>query len=464
MSSGKLDKRIFGIETEFGVTCTFQGQRRLTPDEVARYLFKRVVSWGRSSNVFLTNGARLYLDVGSHPEYATAECDDFHDLIVQDKAGERILEELILDAQDRLAEEGIEGEIYLFKNNTDSGGNSYGCHENFLIKRRQDYLEQIEALLPFLITRQLICGAGKVLTTPRGTIYSLSQRADHMWEGVSSATTRSRPIINTRDEPHADSEAYRRLHVIVGDSNMSEMTSLLKVVSMDFVLRLLETGNLTRDFTLENPIRAIRDVSHDISGLALVTLNSGSTMSALDMQWAYLEMAKNYAASGDMNLTPEHKIALELWERTLVAIQTQNHALISQDIDWAIKKHLLESYQEKHNLDLLSPRIAQLDLMYHDITQNRGLFYLLQKNARVNRVTTDSEIVAAQTVPPQTTRAKLRGDFIAAAQNAGKDISVDWVHLKMNDQTQRTVLCKDPFASVDERVERLIESMLDPVK
>jgi len=464
VSSGKLDKRIFGIETEFGVTCTFQGQRRLTPDEVARYLFKRVVSWGRSSNVFLTNGARLYLDVGSHPEYATAECDDFHDLIVQDKAGERILEELILDAQERLAEEGIEGEIYLFKNNTDSGGNSYGCHENFLIKRRQDYLEQIEALLPFLITRQLICGAGKVLTTPRGTIYSLSQRADHMWEGVSSATTRSRPIINTRDEPHADSEAYRRLHVIVGDSNMSEMTTLLKVVSMDFVLRLLETGNLTRDFTLENPIRAIRDVSHDISGLALVTLNSGSTMSALDMQWAYLEMAKNYAASGDMNLTPEHNIALELWERTLVAIQTQNHALISQDIDWAIKKHLLDTYQEKHDLDLLSPRIAQLDLMYHDISQNRGLFYLLQKNARVNRVTTDSEIVAAQTVPPQTTRAKLRGDFIAAAQNAGKDISVDWVHLKMNDQTQRTVLCKDPFASVDERVERLIESMLDPVK
>jgi proteasome accessory factor A len=464
VSSGKLDKRIFGIETEFGVTCTFQGQRRLTPDEVARYLFKRVVSWGRSSNVFLTNGARLYLDVGSHPEYATAECDDFHDLIVQDKAGERILEELILDAQERLAEEGIEGEIYLFKNNTDSGGNSYGCHENFLIKRRQDYLEQIEALLPFLITRQLICGAGKVLTTPRGTIYSLSQRADHMWEGVSSATTRSRPIINTRDEPHADSEAYRRLHVIVGDSNMSEMTTLLKVVSMDFVLRLLETGNLTRDFTLENPIRAIRDVSHDISGLALVTLNSGSTMSALDMQWAYLEMAKNYAASGDMNLTPQHNIALELWERTLVAIQTQNHALISQDIDWAIKKHLLDTYQEKHDLDLLSPRIAQLDLMYHDISQNRGLFYLLQKNARVNRVTSDSEIVAAQTVPPQTTRAKLRGDFIAAAQDAGKDISVDWVHLKMNDQTQRTVLCKDPFASVDERVERLIESMLDPVK
>ncbi len=304
MSGARLDKRIFGIETEFGVTCTFQGQRRLTPDEVARYLFKRVVSWGRSSNVFLTNGARLYLDVGSHPEYATAECDSFMDLILQDKAGERILEELIDDAQNRLAEEGIEGEIYLFKNNTDSGGNSYGCHENFLIRRRQDYLEQIEALLPFLITRQLICGAGKVLTTPRGTIYSLSQRADHMWEGVSSATTRSRPIINTRDEPHADSESFRRLHVIVGDSNMSEMTTLVKVVSMDFVLRLLETNNLKKDFTLDNPIRAIRDVSHDITGRALVTLSNGESISALEMQFAYLENSHLYLFQPYRNTSP----------------------------------------------------------------------------------------------------------------------------------------------------------------
>ena len=231
-------RRIYGIETEFGVTCTFEGQRRLTPDEVARYLFKRVVAWGRSSNVFLTNGSRLYLDVGSHPEYATAECDDLEQLVIHDRAGERVVEDLISDAQDRLAEEGIAGEIYLFKNNTDSSGNSYGCHENYLIRRRADYLTQIEALLPFLISRQLISGAGKVLETPRGTIYSLSQRADHMWEGVSSATTRSRPIINTRDEPHADSESYRRLHVIVGDSNMCEMTTMLKVASMEFVLRL----------------------------------------------------------------------------------------------------------------------------------------------------------------------------------------------------------------------------------
>ncbi|MEY4492932.1 MAG: hypothetical protein RL355_281 [Actinomycetota bacterium] len=450
-------RRIYGIETEFGVTCTFEGQRRLTPDEVARYLFKRVVAWGRSSNVFLTNGSRLYLDVGSHPEYATAECDDLKQLVIHDRAGERVVEDLISDAQDRLAEEGIAGEIYLFKNNTDSSGNSYGCHENYLIRRRADYLTQIEALLPFLISRQLISGAGKVLETPRGTIYSLSQRADHMWEGVSSATTRSRPIINTRDEPHADSEAYRRLHVIVGDSNMSEMTTMLKVASMEFVLRMLEANYLKRDFTLDNPIRAIRDVSHDITGRGLITLASGQSLTALELQSEYLRLAKEFSA--DHDLTDLEKQSLELWERTLFAIETSNYKLIDRDIDWAIKKNLLDGYMQKHGLELDSPRIAQLDLMYHDITQSRGLFYLLERKGMANRISSDEDVLQAKTVPPQTTRAKLRGDFITAAQNKNKDISVDWVHLKMNDQTQRTVLCKDPFANTDERVQRLIDAM-----
>ncbi|HEX2072869.1 MAG TPA: proteasome accessory factor PafA2 family protein, partial [Geodermatophilus sp.] len=214
-----MDRRIFGIETEYGVTCTFRGQRRLSPDEVARYLFRRVVSWGRSSNVFLRNGSRLYLDVGSHPEYATAECDDLVELVVHDKAGERILEGLLVDAEQRLAEEGVTGDIYLFKNNTDSAGNSYGCHENYLVGRHGEFSRLADVLIPFLVSRQIVVGAGKVLQTPRGAIYCVSQRAEHIWEGVSSATTRSRPIINTRDEPHADAERYRRLHVIVGDSN-----------------------------------------------------------------------------------------------------------------------------------------------------------------------------------------------------------------------------------------------------
>ena len=237
-----MTRRIFGIETEYGVTCTFQGQRRLSPDEVARYLFRRVVSWGRSSNVFLRNGSRLYLDVGSHPEYATAECDELQELVTHDKAGERILEGLQVDAEQRLAGEGILGDIYLFKNNTDSAGNSYGCHENYLVGRQGEFFRLAEVLIPFLVSRQLICGAGKVLQTPRGATYTVSQRAEHVWESVSSATTRSRPIINTRDEPHADAERFRRLHVIVGDSNMSEPTTLLKVGSTDLVLRLLEAG------------------------------------------------------------------------------------------------------------------------------------------------------------------------------------------------------------------------------
>ena len=237
-----MQRRIMGIETEFGVTCTFHGHRRLSPDEVARYLFRRVVSWGRSSNVFLRNGARLYLDVGSHPEYATAECDNLAQLVTHDRAGERVLEDLLIDAEQRLADEGIGGDIYLFKNNTDSAGNSYGCHENYLIVRAGEFSRISDVLLPFLVTRQLICGAGKVLQTPKAATFCLSQRAEHIWEGVSSATTRSRPIINTRDEPHADAEKYRRLHVIVGDSNMSETTTMLKVGTAALVLEMIEAG------------------------------------------------------------------------------------------------------------------------------------------------------------------------------------------------------------------------------
>ncbi len=192
-----MDRRIFGLETEFGVTCAFEGQRKLSPDEVARYLFRKVVSWGRSSNVFLKNGARLYLDVGSHPEYASPECDDVRQLVVHDRAGERP-GGLLIDAERRLEEEGIAGEVFLFKNNTDSAGNSYGCHENYLVSRHGEFGRLSDVLIPFLVSRQLIVGAGKVVQTPRGAVYSLSQRADHIWEGVSSATTRSRPIINTR--------------------------------------------------------------------------------------------------------------------------------------------------------------------------------------------------------------------------------------------------------------------------
>ena len=452
-----MDRRIFGLENEYGVTCTFRGQRRLSPDEVARYLFRRVVSWGRSSNVFLRNGARLYLDVGSHPEYATPECDNVVDLVAHDKAGERILEGLLVDADRRLREEGIAGDIYLFKNNTDSAGNSYGCHENYLVGRHGEFGRLADILIPFLVTRQIICGAGKVLQTPRGAVYCVSQRAEHIWEGVSSATTRSRPIINTRDEPHADAERFRRLHVIVGDSNMSETTMLLKVGSTDLVLRMVEAGVVLRDMTLDNPIRAIREVSHDMTGRSRVRLANGREMSALEIQWEYLNRAKDFTEKNGVDAVSTR--VLEMWERALTAIEDGNLDKIAREIDWVTKYQLIERYRAKHDLPLSAPRVAQLDLAYHDVHRGRGLYYLLQKNGAVDRVTTDLRIFEAKSIPPQTTRAKLRGEFIRRAQEKRRDFTVDWVHLKLNDQAQRTVLCKDPFRSVDDRVEKLIASM-----
>ncbi len=454
-----MHRRIFGLETEFGVTCTFQGQRRLSPDEVARYLFRRVVSWGRSSNVFLRNGSRLYLDVGSHPEYATPECDSVPLLITHDRAGDRILEGLVFDGEERLRAEGINGDIYLFKNNTDSGGNSYGCHENYLVERHGDFARLAERLIPFFITRQIITGAGKVLQTPRGPIYALSQRADHIWEGLSSATTRSRPIINTRDEPHADAELYRRLHVIVGDSNMSEMSIMLKVGIVDLVLRMLEGGVVMRDMSLENPIRSIREISHDVTCKTEVKLSTGRDLTAIQIQSEYYEKASAFADSRGLREDPVHRRVLDLWEKTLIALEAGSPESLDQDLDWVIKKKLIDRYMDKHNLPLDSPRIAQIDLAYHDITRNRGLFYLLERRGMVNRISKDLEVFEAKSIPPQNTRAKLRGDFIKSAQENHRDYTVDWVHLKLNDQAQRTVLCKDPFTAVDERVERLIALM-----
>ena len=356
-----------------------------------------------------------------------------------------------------MAEEGIGGDIYLFKNNTDSAGNSYGCHENFLITRGGEFAKIADGLIPFLVTRQLIAGAGKVLQSPRGAAYCLSQRADHIWEGVSSATTRSRPIINTRDEPHADAERYRRLHVIVGDSNMSETTTLLKVGSAALVLEMIEAGIPLRDFTFENPIRAIREISHDTTGRRSVRLAAGGDISALDAQLDYYERAVAYVEKrgGD----PVTDRVLDLWSRTLTAVQTQDLSGVDTEIDWVIKKKLIDGYAAKHGMDMTHPRIAQIDLTYHDVRPGRGLHSLLVAKGRAAQVVTEDKIIEATTVPPQTTRARLRGEFVAAAQDASRDYTVDWVHLKLNDQAQRTVLLKDPFKAEDERVTRLIESM-----
>ena len=455
-----MERRIFGIETEFGVTCSFTGERRLAPDEVARYLFRKVVSWGRSSNVFLGNGSRLYLDVGSHPEYATAECDDLHDLVAHDKAGEAILHDLALDAEERMAAEGIEGRVYVLKNNVDSRGNSYGCHENYLISRRGDLSKVTDVLIPFLITRQVISGAGRLNVTNGHATYQISQRADHIWDGLSSATTRSRPIINTRDEPHADAERFRRLHVIVGDSTMSQTTTLLKVAATDLVLKAIEDGVSLPDFTLLSPMSAIREVSRDLTGRHTLSLAAGGRITAAQMQGEYLARVRTHAERTGLAEREPYRQVLELWERALKAFEAQDLSLVETEIDWVLKWRTLQRYADRHGLSLADPRLQQLDLAWHDIHPTRGLYNIVARRGGSPEVVSPERVDTARHTAPQTTRARLRGEFVRAAQDHRRDFSVDWVHLKLNDSTQRTVLCKDPFVSEDARVDELIESMV----
>ena len=457
--------RIVGLETEYGITSVSErGSRALGADEVARYLFRPIVERSRSSNVFLANGSRLYLDVGSHPEYATAECDGLRQLIAHDRAGERVVDDLAIEAEETLAEQGIRAKIFIFKNNTDSSGHSYGCHENYLVDRTTTLRDVAVELLPFLVSRQLICGAGKILTEPSGeALYCFSQRAEHMWDGVSSATTRSRPMINTRDEPHADSKKFRRMHVIVGDSNMIEASTMLKVASTRLVLELLESGVSMSHLAVSNPVRAIREISRDLSGTAEVTLASGGATNALALQREFLSAVKTYfdGPGGDRPDHDDYASMIDLWERALVAVETGDYSTISTEIDWAAKLQLLRAYQNKGGLELNDPKLAQVDLTYHDIRPGRGIVPLLESRGKVKKIISDSEIEQARAEAPQSTRARLRGRFIAAAESAGAEFTVDWVHLKAGagtSTTANTVALLDPFVQEDERVDNLIES------
>ncbi|MEE9417257.1 MAG: proteasome accessory factor PafA2 family protein, partial [Acidimicrobiales bacterium] len=266
-----------------------------------------------------------------------------------------------------------------------------------------------------------------------------------------------RPIINTRDEPHADAERYRRLHVIVGDSNMSEYSTFLKVGAASIMLRMLEDPRVVlRDMTLENPIRAIREISHDMTCRRRVRLANGREASALEIQGEYLSRALRYAEHHEF--TEFETKALNMWEHCLTQIENDPLKL-DREVDWVIKYKLIEAYRERHDLALADARVALVDLAYHDINRSRGLYYRLQNRDMVERICDDADIAHAVEHPPATTRARLRGEFIRKAKEKKRDYTVDWVHLKLNDQAQRTVLCKDPFKAYDERVEKLIASL-----
>jgi proteasome accessory factor A len=346
----------------------------------------------------LGNGGWLDLGVVSRPEYATPECDGLAELIAHDKAGERILEDLVVDAGGRLRGEGIAGDICLVKN---GAGHAYGGRESYLAGRRGEFGRLADMLIPFLVTRQVICGAGQVRPTPRGAVYCLSRQA----EGVSPA--RSRPIINTRDEPNAAGRGFRRLRVVVGDPNMSETTTLLKAGATEVVLRMIEAGTVLPDLTLDNAIRTLSEVGRDITGRSRVRLASGRELSALGIQREYLARAQDFTGRNGADAATGR--VLRLWERAVEAIETGNLDAIAREIDWVTKYQLIERYRARHDLPLSAPQVAELDLAYHDVHRGRGLYYQLQRSGAVDRVVRDLDIFEAKTVPPAGRRYRQAG-------------------------------------------------------
>ena len=458
---GAPARRIYGIETEYGITCasTVGGVPPLDADRAARLLFEPVVARFRTSNAFTRGGARLYLDVGSHPEYATAECDRLTDLLAQDRAGEITMADLAARANARLAARDVPGRIHLFKNNSDAAGAGFGCHENYLVHRRADFWNDARTLVPHLVTRQILVGAGHVLPGVDGAParYVFSQRADQMEDAVSSATTRSRPLINTRDEPHADATRYRRLHVIVGDSNIAQGSTLLKAAAMDLLLDYLEKGGSLADLRLADPMRAIRDTCHDLSGRAPLELADGRTITPLDLQTEHLARVRAHTA--DLDLSELHRRALDLWERGLDAVARGRPQDVAADLDWAAKHQLLTRYARRAGTGLDDPRVARLALAYHDVDPGTGLRPKLERAGLLHRLVDEDRCRAAVDTPPATTRARLRGAAVALAQDLRRDLTVDWVNLRLDDGRTPPLALRDPFACADERVDALLDAM-----
>jgi len=450
-----MPPRIFGLENEYGLIFSPNGRVYLPMEKILGYIFEGLIPNSWPSNAFLCNGARFYQDTGCHPEYSTPECDHLRDLVIHDKAGERLLEACLPMAEKRLREEGLIGEIYIFKNNTDSMGNTYGCHENYLMRRDLDFWKITEQLIPFFVTRQIFAGAGKVLKVSGRTHFFLSQRAQHIHEKTSSSTTSSRSIINTRDEPHADAEKYRRLHIIVGDSNMSELATYLKVGTTAVVLSMIEEGFTVKGMELEDPVKAIRDISRDPTLKKRVRLEDGREWTALEIQMTYWERAQAYLAALGSSADETTRDLIAYWGDVLQKLAT-NPMELAQELDWVIKKNVMESYIARKNCGWDDPRVALMDLQYHDVKRNRGLYYLLERQDVVERLATEEEIQRAMTVPPQSTRAKVRGDFIKFAKEKNRSYTVDWTYLKLNGYWEETILCMDPFSSSNKRVDELI--------
>lgn len=456
--------RIFGVETEYGVAAT-GCDAPIAAGQLAMAMFRPVMTATRSTNSYLSNGARLYVDVGSHPEYATAEATDPFDALVQDLAGERVMRRLALDAQDDLR--GAHGgglRIHVFKNNVDSAGHSFGCHENYLL-RRWVPLESVEReLIPFLVSRVLFTGAGRY-TGEDGVEdgFELTQRADFLDDAVSSATTRARPMVNTRDEPHADSDLFRRLHVIVGDSNRSQTATWMKMATTHLVLCMIEDAAAARGrsgadapvpgfggMALADPGAAIRTISRDRTGRAPVSLADGGRTCALDIQRRYWEAARSYvdAHRGDADVDgPRTDEALRLWGEALDALAGGAWERLADWVDWAAKLRLIRALiarAGRSGAAVSENRLRQIDMDYHDVA-NGSVYDRLVSAGRMRVLVDDAAIDRAVSTPPADTRAALRGRFVEAALHGTSRWSADWTHVSVLSPRRCEAELLDPF-------------------
>jgi len=371
------------------------------------------------ANVILTNGARLYVD-HAHPEYSTPEVTSPLDIVRWDKAGEQVM----LDAARRAAQLPGGPAIVLYKNNTDNKGSSYGAHENYLMRRSTAFADIVRHLTPFFVSRQVVCGAGRVGIGQdgRGHGFQISQRADFFEVEVGLETTLKRPIINTRDEPHADPERYRRLHVIIGDANLAEVSTYLKVGTTALVLAMIEDGVLTRDLTIDGPVAALRAVSHDPTLRQTIPLNDGRSLSAVQLQMEYLDLARKYVEDryGD-DADEQTRDVLTRWESVLDRLE-RDPMLCAGELDWVAKLKLLEQYRQRDGLAWNDAKLALIDLQYADIRPEKGLHHRLVAAGRIERLLDGHTVEVAMHDPPEDTRAYFRGrcleqyaDDVAAA-------------------------------------------------
>lgn len=446
--------RIFGIETEYGVSVTGT-QSPCDAGQTAMMMFQPIVARSRSTNTYIENGSRLYLDVGSHPEYATAEARDPMDALELDAAGELVMRDLALDAQRRLREgSGAGAVVHVFKNNVDSAGHSFGCHENYLV-RRYVPLETIEhELLPFLITRQIFTGAGRV--GEQG--FQITQRADFLDEAVSSATTRSRPMVNTRDEPHADPDAFRRLHVIIGDSNRSQWATMMKLATTHLVLCVIEQAGregLESGFgklAFADPSEANHAMSRDVSGTtASFAMLDGTVIrgGAVAVQERYLDAVERFVkdnpqVSSSLPRTDIHEV-IQQWRQVLEAFKTGDTAAWSDRIDWICKYRLFEALCSRAG-DVSSSKLEQLDMDYHDVA-NGSVYNALCRRNGMRVLVPQDKARQAGTQPPADTRAALRGKFVSAAQSHGAQYSCDWTRLTLTAPQRMELTLLDPFSN-----------------